>query len=383
MRTVKGQRTGGIASVMVGLALLIAGTAQAQTTEDRFTTERPGSILIFPKVVNTSNTVIQITNTSNMLAQAHCFYINGATVNGVPLWQITDFSINLTRQQPTVWSVADGRPVNPNDNLSTGDPGLDPGNVPPVVPGFIGGLVCVQVNVDEGASDANALKGEATIGDNDDAGALVAVSKYNAIAIRGLDDDGDNILNLDNTEYAACPAGAHLNFIPEGLPDDVIDRLGNGPSSVSTTLAFLPCSMDFENLVPGVTQLQFQFRDEMETGVSLTPIDVQCFRAFNLGEAQGSLPATPFGYARIETTPGTTVGFVGVANVRRVGANGAVSTAANNLHFLGNSETGFCSIDGNTCTSTADCAAMPTLVGDVCVRNLPGSQIVLPNSLPR
>jgi hypothetical protein len=121
----------------------------------------------------------------------------------------------------------------------------------------------------------------------------------------------------------------------------------------------------------------------METGVSLTPIDVQCFRAFNLGEAQGSLPATPFGYARIETTPGTTVGFVGVANVRRVGANGAVSTAANNLHFLGNSETGFCSIDGNTCTSTADCAAMPTLVGDVCVRNLPGSQIVLPNSLPR
>jgi hypothetical protein len=385
MRTVKGQRTGGIASVMMGLALLAAGTAQAQTDEDRFTTERPGSILIFPKVVwqENRNTVIQITNTSNMLAQAHCFYINGADFNGVPLWQITDFSINLTRQQPTHWSVCDGRPVNPNDNLATGEPGLDPGNVPPVAPGFIGGLVCVQVNVDEGASDANALKGEATIGDRDDLDVLVAVSKYNAVAIRGIDDDGDNVLRLDNDEYAACPAGAHLNFIPEGLPDDIINQLGNGPSAVSTTLALLPCNMDFENLVPGTTQLSLQFRDEMEGGVSFTPVDVNCWRAFNLGEAAGSLPQTPFGYARLDVTDGTTVGFVGVANVRRVGANGAVSTAANNLHFLGNEVPGFCAIDMDSCTGTADCADGATVTGDICVRNLVGSQIVLPESLPR
>jgi hypothetical protein len=167
------------------------------------------------------------------------------------------------------------------------------------------------------------------------------------------------------------------------MPDTIIDNLGNGPSAVSTTLALLPCDIDLENLVPGRTQLQFAFRDEMEAGVSFTPVDVYCFRAFNLGEAQGSLPQTPFGYARIEVTPGTTVGFVGVANVRRVGANGAVSTAANNLHFLGNSVPGFCAVDMDECMSDADCAGGATVAGDVCVRNLVGSQIVLPGSLPR
>jgi hypothetical protein len=384
MRTVKVLGAGVMASVMMGLVLLVAGAAQAQ--DERFTTERPGSILIFPKVVKDTNrnTVIQITNTSNLMAQAHCFYTNGAEFNGIPLWQVTDFTINLTRQQPTQWNVCDGRPVNPGDTLANGNPGLDPGNVPPVVPGFVGSLVCVQVNVDGGANGANALKGEATIGDTNDAGDLVGVSKYNGVAVRAIADDGDNVLNLDNVEYAACPSGAHLNFIPEGMPDSIVNSLGNGPSAVSTTLAIVPCSMDFENLVPGATQLGFQFRDEMEGGVSVTPIDVICWRALNLGDPQfaGSLPATPFGYARMDVTPGTTEGFVAVANVRRVGANGAISSAANNLHFQGNSDEGFCAVDMNTCTSTADCATPPTVAGDVCIRNLPGSVIRLPDVLP-
>ena len=50
MSKVKGLRAGVMASILAGAALA-AGVAQAQVS-----TERPGSILIFPKVVNTSDT---------------------------------------------------------------------------------------------------------------------------------------------------------------------------------------------------------------------------------------------------------------------------------------------------------------------------------------
>ena len=75
------------ASLAIGAFTLVGvGAARAQIS-----TERPGSILIFPKVINASDTLIQITNTSNTTAYAHCYYINGATVQGRTLWQITDF----------------------------------------------------------------------------------------------------------------------------------------------------------------------------------------------------------------------------------------------------------------------------------------------------
>jgi hypothetical protein len=371
MRTVKGLQTGCLTGVAIGLFLACIGTAQAQVTdpERRFTTERPGAILIFPKVVwtDTTNTEIQITNTSNVLVHAACFYVDGRSINGIPIWQITDFHIALTRQQPTQWSACDGRGVNPQDSIPTS--GLDPGAIPPVARGFQGGLVCVQTHQDGSTNgNANALKGEATIGDENADGALVSVAKYNAIAIQGIADNGDNELRLDNVEFAACPAGAFLNFVPEGSEDEAINSLGDGPSAVSTTLAFMPCAMDFENLVPGHTTLSFQFRDEFEVGPSLTPVNVECWTPFNLGSA----PVTPdisstYWHARIEATesgPGGG-GFVAVANVRRVGANGAVATSATNLHFLGNAATGTCAISSATCTDDTAC----TDPADFCIRN--------------
>jgi hypothetical protein len=61
-----------MAAALVGLAV---GGAQAQVT-----TEKSASILVFPKVIanGTRDTVIQITNTSNSMVHAHCFYVNGA-----------------------------------------------------------------------------------------------------------------------------------------------------------------------------------------------------------------------------------------------------------------------------------------------------------------
>lgn len=384
MRTVKGLKTGCLTGVAIGLLLACIGTVQAQTSdpEKRFTTERPGSILIFPKVVGcpaaanfaagTSTTEIEITNTSNVLTHAHCFYVNGATINGLPVWSVTDFEISLTRQQPTQWSACDGRTVNPVDQIPTS--GLDPGAIPPLPVGFLGGLVCVQVHADGSTNgNANALKGEATIGDVDDTGALVSAAKYNAVAIQGINDNGDNELRLDNVEFAACPEGAHLNFQPENSEDEAINRLGDGPSAVSTTLAFMPCDMDFENVVPGRTVLSFDFRDEFETGPSLTPVNVECWSQFNLGDAIGVTPTTSstYWYARIEATetgPGGG-GFVGVANVRRVGANGAVATSATNLHFIGNSETGLCSESNVECSDDTACTSSVT---DICIRNFGG-----------
>ena len=44
-----------------------------------------------------------------MVAYAHCFYVNAAQLNGIPPWQVTDFELSLTRQQPTHWNAGPGR----------------------------------------------------------------------------------------------------------------------------------------------------------------------------------------------------------------------------------------------------------------------------------
>ncbi|MEO8601044.1 MAG: hypothetical protein ABI629_00560 [bacterium] len=347
MSTVKGMRAGVMASILAGVALA-AGIAQAQN----FSTERPGSILIFPKVVNTDvNTVIQITNTANIVTYAHCFYVNGASVNGQPLWQVTDFELALTRQQPTHWGVGTGRAVNPLDATR----GIDPGLVPPLPPGFTGYLVCVETAVDGGPTSINSLIGVATVGTiNGTGGGANAVSKYNAVGIPGCGDaqgacgptgsanDGDNILSLDNVEYAACPGGLYLNFESEGGSDPALVSAGNTASTVSTNLSLVPCGIDFENLIPETTTLSAQLRDEFETPSSIFPIDVDCYFEAPLSAPVFSgvftLGSGTFGNAILRPVLGTGgvpvgVPVVGVANVLRTADDGSQDTAATNLHF--------------------------------------------------
>src|SRR4051812_41420054 len=112
MRTIQYVRAGCLIGTLAA-CILAAGTARADGS-----TERPGSLLIFPKVVQAAGreTIIQITNTGNSVDNLHCFYINGEPgVNGHPLCAVTDFFISLTKQQPTHWDVSTGRPVNPTD----------------------------------------------------------------------------------------------------------------------------------------------------------------------------------------------------------------------------------------------------------------------------
>jgi hypothetical protein len=343
MSKVKGLRAGVMASILAGAALA-AGVAQAQGVS----TERPGSILIFPKVVNEDvDTIIQITNTTNSLTYAHCFYVNGDTFNGQPLWQVTDFDLVLTRQQPTHWAASEGRAVNPLDSQT----GLDPGLVPPVVPGFTGFLTCVETNVDGTPVSANSLIGTAVVGTISGApGSVNAASKYNAVAIpgcvgnngpcgtNGTANNGDNILELNDVEYARCPGGLYLNFQSEGGPDPAIDGAGNTPSTVSTNLSLVPCGIDFENLEPTTTTIGLEIRDEFENRTSVTSgIPVDCYYTGSLGDplygGQMSLP-TEFGSAILRPLANTNQPPVlGVANVLRTAGDGTSDTAATNLHF--------------------------------------------------
>ena len=258
MRSVKGK-------VLLS-ALCAAIWAMAASARADVTVEEGASILYFPKVIadSTRDTVIQITNISNDLVFARCFYVNAQlTIPGVPehpilnppLWLETDFQIRLTRQQPTHWLVSQGRPVDPFDQCKKDskvcigipgdgeiDPnglGIDPGAVPPVVDNFVGELKCVEVDASGTPIGGNHLKGEATITDIErpEMSTTGDISKYNAIGIVGTDLAGatGNTLLLNNPEsgepqgeYNACPAVTILNHFAEGAEDPVISGVGLG-----------------------------------------------------------------------------------------------------------------------------------------------------------
>jgi hypothetical protein len=258
----------GLCGVAVALGMM-ASSAGALVT-----TERGASILAFPKVLanDSTDTIIQITNISNNMVHAHCFYVNGALdVFGNPLWQITDFTIWLTKQQPTHWQVSKGRFVNPVDNtycIQGGQyvpssmcdgAGIDPGAIPPTTEGFTGELKCVEVDVAGNPIGGNHLKGEATLLTLDD-----DVSKYNAIGIQGTDLAGETgnelLLNQPNDadagepvgQYNACPNVLLLNHLADGATDPVLFANGLGgtcmddewPGDTLLDNGYTPCFSD-------------------------------------------------------------------------------------------------------------------------------------------
>ena len=345
MRTARGLMVV-CAGIGVFALALHAGVARAND----FSTERPGSILIFPKVVSVNkldstgpqhDTIIQITNTSNVPQTVHCYYVDGSPENpylpadpelNPPRCTVVDFELNLTRQQPTSWSVSNGRSVDPSDAQA----GLDPGLVPPMRTGFTGELVCVEVDDSGYPIAANALKGEATIGE------MLAgdVTKYNGITVEGIDPGADLDLELDGVEYAACPAGLLVNFQAEDEGDMVIDALGGGVGSsvVNTNLTLVPCSVDLENLTLKSVTVAFETVNEFENHFSAST-EVSCWNSLSLGDpdilgAFGNL-GSAYGTARLTPVDGD-VGVIGIGSTRRIHRTGAQGTSAYNLHVEGN-----------------------------------------------
>jgi hypothetical protein len=338
------------AAANMALALILASPASADVT-----TERGSSILIFPRVLSDSagvqtgspvDTIIQISNTSNSMVFAHCFYVNSAPVNpffppGVfnpPLWQEVDFDIWLTKQQPTHWVVSSGRREDPTDRACTRDyrdcsgAGFDPGLIPPVSDPFVGELKCVQVDAAGAPINGNQLKGEATIitpeGD---------ASKYNAIGVLGLNtdtnsNDGDTTLCLGGgvsercpggAEYNACPQTLILNHFAENASNPVLDLFippldpfATTNSRVTTELTLVPCSQDFENQVPSSVVVQFRLYNEFEEMFSASTT-VTCWSSFRLNQVARVFDVGFLGTRFVQTriTPATDeeAGLIGVA----------------------------------------------------------------------
>ncbi len=310
---------------LMGLAALV-GLGLARPAPAAVTTEQSASILVFPKVISdgTRDTIIQITNTSNNMRHAHCFYVNGALTNpslpvgplNPPLWTEVDFNIWLTKQQPTHWVVSTGRLDNPTekncrnntpcatsgskDKQSGGsqadccDAGLDPGHVPPVVPGFTGELKCIEVDSSGSPVPGNSLKGEATLEEI----ATGDVSKYNAIGLKGFDNNdmngvlclggGDSDLCPQGKEYEGCPATWILDHPATGAPDRVVEQqpfcVDPPCSSVSTNITVVPCTENFETQNPPPVTLQFKVYNEFEQFFSASTT-FTCWGSFDLGSS--------------------------------------------------------------------------------------------------
>lgn len=400
MRTEK--RNAFLAALCVFAAVLgmMASGAHAQGRY-KTTTEEGASILAFPKVLadGPTDTLVQITNISNNMVHARCFYVNAALdLFGNPLWQVTDFHIWLTKQQPTHWQVSTGRFVDPTDTCIVGgvivpstachDAGLDPGAVPPVPDGFTGELKCVEVDVADTPIGGNHLKGEATVKTGPD------VSKYNALGIQGTDLAGEtgNELRLDQPldsdevvgQYAACPNVLIVNHLAEGVTDPVlfVNGLGgvcapngavptpcytdadcdptqtcqNPPqvldaagdlalvSATVTDLSLVPCTQDFENNVPSSVTVQFEIFNEFEEKFSASTT-IDCWENFFLFEVDSpndparsvfSFPVLGTVAAETRITPVPEDGAViGVAGVTRADANGNLTRVALNIHMEG------------------------------------------------
>jgi hypothetical protein len=123
------------AAARMGVGAGVALVAMAGIANARSTTNRPASIVVWPKIVvdTSARWLVAPTDTRLMLSstnargiqQAHCFYINATghcSNNGagcrdatdcdggecVPSWNETDFDVVLTQEQPLAWYASGG-----------------------------------------------------------------------------------------------------------------------------------------------------------------------------------------------------------------------------------------------------------------------------------
>jgi hypothetical protein len=320
MRAIHSARAIGLAGVL-GACMLFAGAAQAASD-----TERQGSILIFAKVVNDSqrDTVIQITNTGNMVNRARCFYLNGDTC------RITDFDISLTKQQPTHWRAGEGRRVDLLDPFGSDGAGIDPGTIPAVPEGFAGALICVEVNTDGEPVAMNKLKGEATLLDVTDSGTN-NTSQYNGITFPGLNGNLDANLQLNGTEYSACTDQHQLNFY--SMPDQPDPVIGEA-SAVAHNLTVLPCNLDLTRRNPSPFTINYTAYDEFEIETSFA-ISGSCWANVSLNDLDTGGGQSTFQTMTLRTTNTNTPVMLLSESFHTDTDTGATGSAASNVHQTG------------------------------------------------
>jgi hypothetical protein len=347
---------------VAGRVLLLMAVGSIVPASAATNSDRTGSILIFPKVVfhDQRETIIQITNTNNMPVFAHCYYVNSApicigagdclagTCTGrcEPQWQEVDFSIVLTKQQPTHWLAGTGRfpnaldppcdPITPKYDCSGA--GLDPGRIPPVTQPFLGELRCIQVDPSGAPMSGNHLKGEATILSPDG-----DASAYNAVTILGIPfaNNGDMTLCLGGGVSEDCPSGAEY----EGCASEIlIDHFSEGAdaplfgpaSTVDSELTLVPCAVDFERQQPSRVVVHFNVTNEFEQPLSAITT-IECWASFFLRDVSNIFDVRTVGTRMLLTRlrpGGVSSGVVGVLEEHHKW-NGAGARAAFNLHERG------------------------------------------------
>jgi len=303
-----------LSGLLVGLAVLALAGVRAQAQPEISSTE-PGSIVVYPKVIadGTRDTIISLTNTTNLMAYVHCeatnglgtcsnspdpanqvYYCNsdiecvnvldpeGATLANVGPCEIpcpsSDFELVLTAHQPTFWRVTTGRVQDPalsSGGMCTpiGNSQFCPGfflapvnnqgagaNVPGLS-GFRGELRCFQVDQTGSLLAGNALKGEAFIeAVGDDGAGTGLLSGYNSVNIQGDASPDGNVANLDGVEYARCPSALTFNHLRPGGSDPI------SGADVDVEFSFAPCT--FSPTFATVVRVAFDTIDELEVAQS-------------------------------------------------------------------------------------------------------------------
>ena len=413
---------------LAGVGALLAMTAAtARVASADASADRGGSIIVFPKVISdgTRDTLIQISNINNTVVFAHCMYLDASPeIPGLPVGPLNprrcqerDFTLTLTRQQPTVWRVSTGRLLNNFDQVTgacttvtvppiTGVdrqtcPGIDPGNVINVGTLFEGHLLCVQTDSSGSPVGGDALKGEAIIESVAAAGLDGLISAYNAVSIsQGTDGpNADSVLQLDGLEYAQCPDAVRFTHLAEGVADPVVPSV-----TVTTELTLVPCTIDYETQTPPQVTLQFGVWDDTELFQS-TSATLDCWFNEDLSDigslwnplrsttyqtqvrpstglrCRGGNPDTEFQFCTNDDQcdgglclPSS--GVLGVAETFRVLDTGALTgSSAINLHNIGTRvsdtiflQTGVLGVcdgganSGNPCTGDMECAPDGTCV---------------------
>jgi hypothetical protein len=211
------------------------------------------------------------------------------------VWRETNFTLQLTGDQPTGWVVSESRTLG-GDN-SEGD-----GIIPPApTTYFQGELKCVEVNdpLDVRPINRNDLKAEATTyyveRDPNDPNTVTSVDvrRYNGIGFPALGTlnavQSDRVLCLGGTDiegnvcedadYAGCPERLIVNHLFEGAGDGI---------DADPSVTLVPCTEllgqttddDEEGDASSVT-VQMLIFNEFEQRFSLST-RVDCYRDINL-----------------------------------------------------------------------------------------------------
>ena len=336
----------------------LCGAAPMQASAQP-TTDRPASLIVFPKVIadGTADTIIQIVNVSGSTVHAHCFYVNGAPASpnqppgpaNPPQWSTMDFAITLTRLQPTHWVASRGRLDDPTDGtcspigpghgtFNCDGAGFDPGLVPALPPGFRGELLCYETDAVGAPISGDHLIGTATVqhlssGD---------VAKYHAIGARGLQtNDSNGVLCLGGQVSAECPQGAEYDACPDTwilnhLADGGGDPLGAPDAALTTNITVVPCSHDLEHQLPQSVTLQLLLTNEFEQTFSASTT-VTCWLETPLGSIDPVFNRDSLGGQLVQTRMRTVSGdggFLVVAQTLRTPSGPGAQTTSSlvNVH---------------------------------------------------